>query len=186
MTNPKEDWMTIETRGVAGFDPARLARKARSFDRAIRLRNLREYAACGLVVALFGYWATRAPGIAEPTALLLVAVGALIAAMHIRRFGTPTRPRPDHTADAVLQDWRVELERQARLLEGVRLHYLAPFCPGFVLLALAPLIDGTKPFTVGLVVAILMLALFGFVFWFVDRLNRRAADQLRAMIAGLN
>jgi hypothetical protein len=185
MTNPKEDWMTVDKHGDAGFDPVKLARKAKSFDRAIRLRNFREYAACGLVFALFGYLAMRAPGNAESTALVLVAVGALIAAVQIGRFGTPTRPRAEHTADAVLHDWRFELERQAKLLEGVRLNYLAPFCPGFVLLALAPLIDG-RPYTGGLLLAALMLALFGLVLWFVDRLNRRAAAHLRAIIAGLS
>jgi hypothetical protein len=186
VTNPKEDWMTIATLDVGGFDPAEIARKAKSFDRVVRWRNFREYAASGLVVAVFGYWATRASGTAESIALLLVALGALVAAIKIMRLGTPTRPRAELPAEAVLHDWRSELERQARLLEGVRLNYLAPFCPGFILLALAPLIDGTKPFIGGFVVAALMLALFGFVLWFVDRLNRRAAAQLRAMIAGLS
>lgn len=186
MTNPKEDWMSIATLSVGGFDPAELAHKARSFDRSIRWRNYREYAACGLVGSLFGYWATRAPGVAESTAMILLAMGALIAAIQIMRLGTPTRPRAEDTADAVLHDWRAELERQARLLEGVRLNYLAPFVPGFVLLALAPLIDGTTPFTGGLVLAALMTSIFGFVLWFVDRLNRRAAAQLRAVIAELS
>jgi len=181
MTNEKEDWMTIATLNIDKFDPAELARRTKSFDRVIRWRNLREYAACGLVAALFGHWATRAPGTFEATALVLVALGALIAAVQIKRLGTPARPRIEQPADAVLQDWRSELERQARLLESVRVNYLAPFCPGFVLLSLSPLIDGSAPFEGGLVGAVLMLALFGFVMWFVDRLNRRAAAQLRAI-----
>lgn len=185
MTNPREDWMSITTLDAGGFDPAALARKAKSFDRVIRWRNFREYAASGFVIALFGYWATRASGTAESIALALVALGALVAAIQIMRLGTPTRPRAELSADAALHDWRGELERQAKLLEGVRLNYLAPFCPGFVLLALAPLIDGTSSLAVGVASAVLMIALLGSVLWFVDRLNLRAAAQLRATIEGL-
>lgn len=186
MTREQEDWEAMSITAVT-FDPAALAAKAQRFDRQIRARNWREYAASLLVVLFFGWRAINAAGPAQLIGALLIIAAAIYVAVHIWKAGTPDRPDETVPTAVRIDHLRRELDRQAHLLENVRTTYLAPFVPGFLLLAAAPMID--RPGSVGLsgaLVALATLLLVTAIIWAIDWLNRKAARDLRARIAALD
>lgn len=186
MNAVSQDWSALAGT-PARFDPEELARLSAKFDRTIRRRNWREYGAAALVVALNLYWAFGAEGLAERIAMLLIAGGALFAAVMIALRGTPPASRLTQPIAAALAGFREDLARQERLLTQVPRTYIAPLVPGLVLLALAPLIDGTaSSTTAALTAAGLLLAVVALVFAVVIKLNAAAARRLRDLIRKLD
>ncbi|QNM83454.1 hypothetical protein H8M03_03720 [Sphingomonas sabuli] len=187
MTMPtiKEDWQMM-TADTQNFSARELAARAVTFDRQIRARNVREYGASAVVAGFFGWRATVSDGTAQVAAILLV-LAALWTAFHIWRAGAPAEPDLLAPAETQRMQWRDELERQAQLLESVRWTYLAPFAPGFLLSALTPVIDRWPAVSTGdMVIASAMVAVFAIVLAVINRLNARAACQLRETIAALD
>jgi hypothetical protein len=168
---------------------AELRRRATRLERRVRVRNALEWAACGLVAALF------APTIFDEKTSLLLAAGHLVCvvsaawiAVYLHRRGRHLE-RPPHDAPTLvfLAHHRRQLERQIALLKSVPRWYLAPLALGVALIYADRLIDlvrrGFPPsaalsFAGGLALSVL-------VFVAVAIVNRRAAHRFADELAKL-
>ncbi|MCU0654396.1 MAG: hypothetical protein MUF64_03630 [Polyangiaceae bacterium] len=158
-----------------------------SFSRSILRRNLREWLASAVVLvsglataSSAGTWSGRAGGV-------FLALGALYVGVWIFHNGKDLpAPGPGARTSEHLAHEVAQLERQARLLEQIRWHYLAPLLPG-VLLMLASGLEGAarRGALSGAMGAtlwaslLLPFTLVTLVFAGVDALNQRAARTLR-------
>jgi hypothetical protein len=107
-----------------------IRRRAARFERRIYWRNMREYVAGAVVVALFTVQILHQHGWRMAPGLLLIA-GTIYVMFEVSRRGA--RPVPsDVGMSAFLEFHRQELERQRDALHTVWRWYLLPFVPGFV------------------------------------------------------
>lgn len=102
---------------------------ARGFQARVRRRNLVEYAACLLVIAVFSSYIVILPGSILKVASALTILGTLVVAWQLHRRGS-ARQAP---ATDALSFHRAELIRQRDALRSVWLWYLGPFVPGTLL-----------------------------------------------------
>jgi hypothetical protein len=153
--------------------------KAMKFQRRVRFRNAREYAA-SLFAAAFFTW--QAIVLADPirrAGSVLVIAGMLYVVWHLSRWGS-SREVTGNT----LEFHRRELERQRDLLKSIWRWYLGPMIPGLLVIGAAGLRDkgsaGHTRFVIGYLVA---LPLF---FYGVGLLNKRGARCLQRQIDELD
>lgn len=185
-------WQTADD-PAPPLDPAALAAlrtEAAQFDRAIRWRDRREYAAALVVALAFGWTALHAPGLARVGALLAVMGAAFVCVWmwRVQRRRPPAAPGAP-TAEALRIALR-RVEDQIHLLRTVAWWYLLPLLIGPLVLTGAGLAEafaaGFPPLTtarevgvaavlVGTVV--LILAAIGGFFWWIYRINQRAVDR---------
>jgi purine-cytosine permease-like protein len=163
--------------------------RAERFQTRITRRNLIEYAATILVVAVFAVQAALVPELVVRIGALLVVLGAMTVAWRLHVQGrAATRAEMDQVGSSWAEFHRAELVRQRDALRSVWAWYIGPFVPGSVVFMLGV---GTAPSTglplvVGLVSAVLGLVFAGAVFAFIARLNAWAADRLQAEIDALD
>ena len=121
--NQKDERATITLEDVR--------RQAGRLGRRVYWRNLREYVAGAIVIAVFGasLWHTRGWRIA-PSLLLMAGTGYVLFEIH-RRGAARSLPM-DADLKASLDFHIRELERQRNALRTVWLWYLLPFMPGFL------------------------------------------------------
>jgi len=153
--------------------------KARSFERKIRRRNLREYLASAFIAAAFAFFAWRFPLPVMRVGFIAVAVGALCFAFELDRRGSlQTEPKELGTT-ASLDFYIRQLERQRNLLDQSwkRMLWLVP---GMIVLIAGAMMIGpirnTAPF---IVLAVLWTATW---LWMMLRRNKRKALALRREI----
>jgi hypothetical protein len=156
-----------------------IQRRAARWERRICWRNLREYAAgvVGIAIFLTRFWRDHGWRLA-PSVLLIGGVIFVMFQLH-RRGATRSLP-----ADAGLRaslDFHLrELERQRDALHTVWLWYLLPFVPGFVAVIVVSAVErGT---TARLLMSGLVLVLFPIGVW---RLNEWAARKIDGRIQEL-
>lgn len=130
---PIKEWHSLES-SAQFSDPSDCARRADRFERQVRMRNAIEYAACVLVVLLFGGGAI-ATLIAGETmialSLLLVVAGTIIVARNLhRRASNLARIAEDPCLDHLRRQYR----RQYDALRSVPVWYIGPLLPGVILL----------------------------------------------------
>lgn len=158
--------------------------KAAKFERRIRWRNLRETLVAVAMIPLFGLFLRWFPAPLERAGSCLIIVGLIYLIYRMNGFAAAAKVPAAGGFDACVAFHRRELERQRDLLRSIWLWYLGPLVPGILLFNLA--LIGQKirhpadwwrvvPFVV------IMAAWF----WFVVRLNRRAADDLQNTIDAL-
>lgn len=159
-------------------------RRAGKFERKIRWRNIREYVASLIAVALFVYFFTTSHDV-----LSRVTFGLFIAAMLwivISLHWKGSAKKLPHGVDTStgLRLYRTELERQREVVRGVWWWYLAPLVPGFVVYTIGYAIKFRHPAAwLGLALMDLIVAGMFYVIW---RMNMRAARCLDKMIGELN
>ncbi|HVL68359.1 MAG TPA: hypothetical protein VM364_13945 [Vicinamibacterales bacterium] len=123
-----------------GGDMVNLLGKLDALERGVRRRDVREYVAACLVMAIFGWMAATAPDPLTRTGALTVVFGSMFIIVWSRR-ATGASPRRAFAGDLPLAQFCArELERveaQIRLLRGVWWWYLAPTVVG-ILLMVAP------------------------------------------------
>ena len=167
---------------------ASLRTEADRFDRQIRWRDRREYAAALLVAVLFGWDYPGAPPLVR-VGIVLAVLGAAFVCVWMWR---AQRRRPPAAPGApTAEALRVALARveiQIRLLRTVGWWYLLPLVPGPLWIAgvgLAEAVTGLPPIEttrnlvgagVALLLALVVLAAVAGFFVFVYRLNQRAVD----------
>lgn len=125
-------WQAQPAPAVSTFDEQDLARRARAFQRNVRIRNAVETVAAVLVVCCFGFylWAFPQPLMRLGSALTIAATCFVTWQLHRRAASRPP------AADASLPSrafHRAQLVRQRDALRSVWLWYVAPFVPGMVL-----------------------------------------------------
>jgi hypothetical protein len=166
----------------------KVGRRARAFERRLRWRNLREYAAAALVAGVFTYIAFVAQGtILLRLGCALCVGGILYVAVHLHRHGSPqAEDRAVATADYAAF-YRRELERQRDLLRGIWRWYLGPLVPGMVLFMVSvPLEAPVGPRRWPLWIAAIAGAGFSaLVFLAVARLNQHAVRRIEREIETL-
>jgi hypothetical protein len=151
---------------------------AEGFERRITRRNVREYVAAAVVVAVFGWQMfTPSPLLLRIGAGMSIAAAIAVAYM-IHRWGT-ARTLPSNLAlTSALDFHRVELERQRDLLRSVWLWYLLPFAPGILVLEVGQALARPERTSriIALSVAMFLLAV-GIYAW-----NLRAAARIQRRI----
>lgn len=157
--------------------------KAAKFQRRIRWRNLREQAACLLVIMAFGVMSWKIPQTVPRLSCLLIVAGAIYVAWHIQKWGTPKVVPSELGRANCVGFYRDELERQRNLLRSIWKWYLGPLIPGMSLLVMygiwaTPADRRWFPITYA--------AAAGAFFWLVGWLNQRAARRLQGQIAELD
>jgi len=169
-----------------------MRRKALKLETKVFWRNAREYVACALVVAAFGYYASVFPSTMIRAGCGLVIGGALFAVFRLHRTGAARAVPAELALRTCVGFQRRELERQRDLLLGVWRWYLLPFVPGLIILLL-----GLFEFTMRqprasehaktiAVVFALTAAGCAVVFVGVGTLNRWAARKLQREIDALD
>lgn len=185
--NPNQIWKE-QSMQAQTFTPEMLSRRARGLDDHIRRRNLFEYCAAGLVVAvclvisalLIGSGIdTTADAISLAGTLTLAAGSAIVIWQMHARTGAP---RASAGGNATFASMRAELVRQRDALRRVWLWYLVPFAPGLFLIYGADLVrPGVNP-TLSLLLLAGTLGLAVFLCW----LNLVAARRMDAEIERLD
>jgi hypothetical protein len=163
----------------------RIARDAASFRRAIRRRNVREYAASALVIAVFGAYAAHADTVLFRVACAMIIAATIHVAFYLRRHGSA---EPDELAACTvdhLASHRRQLERQRDLLAGVWRWYLGPLVPGLVLFAVSLPFEQSRTARSAWIATAIVLSVGAAVFVGIARLNRMAARQLQRKIDAL-
>ena len=159
--------------------------KARKFKRTILFRNLREYVAIVIVVAFFGLSMGQYPPLMRAGAGLIIA-GVLYVAYQLHRRGSSKTAAADLAPASCLDSHRQELERQRDLLLGIWSWYLGPMIPGLVLLMVAVGMANPGHLKHAWVFEAEYSAVVALAFYFVARLNRRAARRLQRRIDELD
>jgi len=163
----------------------RIARDAASFRRTIRRRNIREYAAAAIVVAVFGAYAALADTILMRAACAATIAGAIYVAHYLRRHGSA---EPGELAACTmdhLASHRRQLERQRDLLASIWRWYLGPLVPGLVLFAISAPFEQSSTLRGTWIGTAIALSIGAAVFVGIARLNRMAARQLQREIDAL-
>lgn len=179
---PKTLWQNQPTE----HDPMTVAaihEKARAFQAKVRRRNLFEYIACVVTIALFtpalfarGSWMMQAGG-----GLTIAAIVFVAWQLHLRGSAAALPA----SGEALIDFHRRELIRQRDATRSIAVWYLAPFAPGFVLFFLARWLQLHAPHRpVGLdhliiVLCAIITALACLVAWLI---NQRGADRLQRRI----
>jgi hypothetical protein len=180
---------SAEPTGISLDDVRRRARKLES---RVFWRNGREYAACLLVVAAFGYYATEFEAMLIRAGCGLVIAGALFTVFRLHKMGAAREVPAELAFRTCTAFRRQELERQRDLLLGVWRWYLLPFVPG-----LAVFLVGLFAFTMQQphasahrwgIAAVFGLTAAGcaLVFAGVAKLNHWAARKLQREIEALD
>jgi hypothetical protein len=139
MTTPdelRELWHTPGPRpGKRGEEMLTLViEKTRTFDRQIAVRNAVECIAAALVVAMFGWFALKAPNEIVRIGMIVVALSGIWIAYYILRYaGGPKNLDPGMDLSAYGRLLRENYDQQIRLLRRVKYWYLLPPYVGIVI-----------------------------------------------------
>ncbi len=157
--------------------------RAGKFEKKIRWRNVREYAAGAIAMVLLGFSFAGTPDVLDRTAFALLIVGMAYVLYQLHRKGQARSMPGEMGTEPSLQFYRSQLERQRDLVGNVWVWYLGPFVPGLVLSAIASVAHNAQPRH--LAVLAFWYGLIVVFFVFVWRLNVRAARCLQRMIDAL-
>lgn len=177
----KQAWQTSVE--IAGAPPIEEVRKgAGKFYRAIKWRNLVEYAACVIVVVGFSIYVFTLPHVLQKLGSVLVVLATGYVAWQLHRRASAVPPEAAGTMPLLLFS-RAQMIRQRDALRSVFWWYLLPFFPGLALFmigkGLDPAADAAGPpiWARWLVLGVLV-AVFTGVWW----LNRLGARKLQRRI----
>jgi hypothetical protein len=177
-TDPKHIWQTQPTEAESmSLDDIRA--KAVRFQKTIKRRNWREYAAIVLVIYMFGQHLWTHPTPISRLGNVLVILGSLFVGYQLHRRGTagdisPALPGPDYMAA-----YRSEMLRQRDLLQSVLTWYLLPLVPGMVVLGISRAVEFHPVHWANLIIGIGVATLIFAGVWYINIL---AARRLQARI----
>lgn len=118
---------------------------ARSFQSRVRRRNLIEYVASAIVVAVFCGYVIFLPGPILKLASAMIVGGALVMVWQLHRRGSARPLAPGVSGQSSMAFHRAELVRQRDAMGSVWLWYLMPFAPGMVLFNVGLLLHQPGP-----------------------------------------
>jgi Flp pilus assembly protein TadB len=156
------------------------------FNRQIRWRNGREYAAAALASGIFGWSAWQASDAGSRAGHLLVIAGLATITWQLWTRGGARTPAARAGAQSCLEFHRADLQRQAALLRSVWRWYLAPLLPGLGVLYVVHGLQAARHGVVAGVAVALGAGVSFAVLAGVGALNQRAAARLEAQLAALN
>lgn len=185
--DPLRDLWAGQQTGEFSVPLEEIRRKARGFQKTIRWRNIREYAASVLVIGIFGWMALIIPEPVVKAGCILTVLGALYVCWKLHTMARAANADEMNAAESLADFHRKELLRQRAALASVWRWYLLPFVPGalvFVLgVSLSP--DNPAPLMTKLGVLAFAVAIEAAVFVAVWWLNAQAVKALDKEIAAL-
>ncbi len=160
---------------------AEVRKMAEVLEKRVWRRNAREYFGGAIGAAAYAFYLVKTPDWWEKVGAFGVLAGVAFVGRRLYRHGAASTIPEDLALHDGLQFHRRQLERQRDLLRGVWTWYLLPLVPGLVIL-LAALGRHPRKFWPALFTGVLAAAFF----FFVGRLNWRAADKLQREIDRLD
>jgi len=160
------------------IDLEKLRRRSTRLSSCVQSRNVRETVAGLLGIALLAWTTIGDHDLLRVTSSLLLMAGMAFVLFHMWRHGRASALPADLGALDAVSFHRQELVRQRDLLRGVFWWYLSPFLPG---LALTAVLGMRRSWIVPAALAAFVIV----AFWFVLRMNRRAAQRLDRELAEL-
>ncbi len=191
MNDPQNIWQKQPTEGFK-MSAAELHLKAQKFEKRISRRNLREYVASAIVIAVFGYYISLFPYTLARAGCVLIIAGTLFVVYMLHKRGAARTMPAGLEFRSCVEFHRKELQRQRDLLRGVWWWYLFPFVPGLIVFSLGGLEHALKEpnasahagsIVIGFAVQMAVIALVCVGVWW---LNRRAANKLQLRIDALD
>ncbi len=175
-------WQSQKTEPIE-MSLEQIYQRAQAYQRKIRWRNAREYVGAALVVIFFGYtiWTVPQPLMRVGPALCIA--GALYVAYQLHKRGS-SKPVPSDIS--CIDFHRRELSRQVELLRGVLWWYLGPLVPGLAVIIINSAISKPGHWRYSQLFVALYACFCALAFYFIWRLNQRAADRLQHMIDELD
>ncbi|MGD0669594.1 MAG: hypothetical protein ABSB23_18705 [Bryobacteraceae bacterium] len=159
-----------------------IRRRAGKFQRRIRWRNAREYAAVAIVVIIFGFYLKWFPNPVARAGSVMIIAGALYVAYQLHRRGSSEAMPAGGAFEPCLGFHRRALERQRDALASVWSWYLGPMIPGLAVFLVGSAVATPIPLPYLVLVTVMRAAVVGTVFWLVAKLNHGAARKLQAQI----
>jgi len=133
MTTPPFPLWQAEAADATFSDPATCARRASTFERTIRVRNIFEYGAAAFVTVLFGAASIAAFSKGEwlfGSSTMVVLIGVAVVVRNLLKRGSNIDRRSE---DPCLVHLKRQYERQHEFLRNVPLLYLGPLVPGIAM-----------------------------------------------------
>lgn len=187
-TDPiKQAWRdSVGEPGELPLDEVRAG--ADRFYRFVRRRNVIEYAACAVAVAVFGFYVFWLPHVLEKIGSVLVVIAVFYTAFQLHRRASAVPPETAGTMP-VIQFARGQLARHRDALRSIFRWYLLPFTPG-----LALIVVGSASRRAGETTEVVMpgkaewlfIGFAALVFAVIWWLNQRIANKLQASIDELD
>lgn len=166
--------------------PEELRRKMNNFERRIFWRNVREYAAGAVVIAIFGYYEWRFHALLVRLGSGLIIAGTLYVMYQLHQRAS-TRPAPaDLGLSTCIEFHRKSLERQRDALRTVWSWYLLPFVPGLAVLVIGSIVSQWAAQGHLVINSFVSTGIMAAIFLAVWKLNRRAAGRLQTQIDELD
>jgi hypothetical protein len=163
-----------------------IVQKTEKFDRRIRRRNVREYAAAFVVALAFLFFARIIPDSLVRVGCVIVVAGALWIVYYLWRHGTgPVDPLPDQTLESYRRALIAKYDHQIRLLRTVKFWYLLPLYVGLTTAnagLLRMLSANHAPTLFVAINFVLATVFFGFVWWLNEVRAVRKIERLRAEV----
>lgn len=122
-----------------------LRARADRFRRRIRRRNVIEYAAGAIVIAVFSTVALLVPLAMLRTGSALLIGGVCVVLWQLHRRGAPLSLPESGGQIPVLEYQRNELSRQRDALDAILVWYLLPLIPGMLAILSLPLFEKSFP-----------------------------------------
>ncbi len=155
------------------------------FDRMIARRNLTEYIAAGLVIALFSWFAFRTNDSLMRAGFLVIASGAAWIIFYLFRYGNgPVSADPAQSSTGYVQALAERYDQQIRLLKTVKYWYLLPMYVGLLITSVALYREhaAAMPWWSALIMPAIYTAVFAGIWWLNEVV---AVGRLRQERAGL-
>lgn len=165
---------------------AEIHARATRFRTQIARRNLIEYAAAGLVIAVFGYMAIIIPAPLVKTGAIVTMLGVAYVVFKLHQLARAAAQDEINAAADLMGFHRQELVRQRDALRGVWSWYLGPLIPGALLFLFGTVLSAPGPLGAQLSIGFAGLGLLGAMFAAIGWLNHRAAAKLDADIAAID
>ena len=157
-----------------------IRKRATKFERRIWWRNVREYVASLIAVALLGYFFATSHGALFRITFALFIAGMVWIVVQLHRKGSAKSMPAGVDTLTSLRFYRAELERQRAVVSNVWSWYLAPLVPGFVVYTVGYAVSFPRPAAwAGLALMDVIVAALFFAVW---KMNMRAARCLQRMI----
>jgi Flp pilus assembly protein TadB len=161
-----------------------IRKRAGTLERKVRWRNIREYVAALMAMAMAAYFFATTHGLLVRTTFALFIGGLAWMVVQLHRRGSARRAPAGVDTSTGLRFFREELVRQRNMLRSVWAWYLAPLIPGFVVYTIGYAVTFPRPAVwAGLALLDGLVAAMFLVIW---KLNVRAARRLQRMLDSLN
>ena len=191
INDPRNVWQNQPTEDFK-MSAAELRLKAQKFEKRVSRRNLREYVASAIVIAIFGSYIWLYPSALARTGSVLIIAGTLFMVWALHKRGAARTMPAGLEFRSSVEFHRKELLRQRDLLRGIWWWYLLPFVPGLFVCCLAGLERALKEpdasahqgaIVVSFGVQMVVFALFFVGIWW---LNHRGANKIQRQIDALD